>query len=266
MVATLVKQGDTILVGTSLDAPSAVALRRAVALANTFDAVVRVVHAVPWDAEPIRVREDALRRTIAEWAVRSARIILGLDMIACRVEEPAMALAREAVENDASLVVIGASQRRGPRAVAARFLHRASVPLLVAQSPGLRGSIVAATDLSDRNYPVAHAAVAWADACAARVTLIHNIERAPTSREAKRRQLWPALRDLCFLTRALGPIQRAHLSRAPSTPVAISKLVRAQSADLVVVGARRSGGRTMGEVLASTHSSVLVVPLGESRG
>lgn len=261
MAAPLIEPDGTVVVGTSFDAASAVALRRAVSIARTFDVALRIAHAVPCDQPPLRVREADLQIAVTEWAIEEARIVIDPRTVVCRLDEPAMSLARVAVESNASLVVIGASRPRVAPGVAERLHRIAGIPILVAQSPRKRAAIVAATDLIDKEYPVARAAAAWAEACAAHVTLIHNLETVPTSRESKRSMIGPALRDLFFLTRSLGPIHRAHLSRGPRTTAAIMQLVKAQSADLIVVGARRARGRTMNELLGSTGSSVLVVPL-----
>ena len=140
---SICRQGDTILVGTSLDAPSAVALRRAVALARTRSTrSCASSMLIPWDAEPIR---RVGRRAAPD--DRGVGRALGAHHPQPRHDrfaawEPAMALAREAVENDAPLVVIGASA--APRATRGRgsvFCNCASVPLLVAQSPDFRGPI-----------------------------------------------------------------------------------------------------------------------------
>jgi nucleotide-binding universal stress UspA family protein len=254
----LVAPGGTIVVGTSLDAPSAIALRRAVALSRTFEAQIRVVFSLPWSG-PIRVHEEEQRALVMEWAMREASVVLDADRIVCRLEEPATAVARDARASEASLVVIGAAD------IADRVLRLAPLRVLLARLPRHRDAVVAATDLRDKRFPVARAAAAWANAYDARVTLIHNLEAVSSLKDVTRRQLWPVLRDLLHLTRALEPVRRAHLSRGTSTPEAVSKLVRAQAADLLVVGSRRAGGRTLSDLVASTSASVLVVPIGEPR-
>lgn len=256
MAEPLIPRHTTILVGTSLDDASAVALRRAVALARTFDANVRVLHAVPWKGGSLLVREEEQRIAIAEWAMNAAQIVLEPSHIACRLEEPATALARDAREHHASLVVLGASS-----SLAERLLRIAPLHVLIAQPPRQGKAVVAATDLRDKRFPVAHAAASWAESCAGHVTLVHNLEHLPTTRDASRRLIWPALRDLLLLTRCLAPIRRAHLSRGESTAAVITDLVREQSADLVVVGTRRAHGRMLPELLSSIPSSVLVVSL-----
>jgi nucleotide-binding universal stress UspA family protein len=260
----LVAPGETILVGTSLDAASAIALRRAVALGRTFAAHIRVVFALPWGGHPIRVVEEEQRARVMEWAARKARVVLDPERVICRLDEPATALARDALESGASLVVIGTSHARSTAGLADRLLRLAPVRVLVARLPRHRDAVVAATDLRDKRFPVARAAAAWANAYDARVTLIHNLEAVSNLKDVSRKQLWPVLRDLLHLTRALEPVRRAHLSRGVSTPAAVSELVRAQAADLLVVGSRRAGGRTVSDLLATTSSSVLVVPIGDA--
>jgi nucleotide-binding universal stress UspA family protein len=254
----LVARGETILVGTSLDAASAIALRRAVALGRTFGAQIRVVYALPWTGQPIRVLEQDQRALVMEWAMKKARVVLDSDRVICRLEEPGAAFARDALASGASLVVIGSAE------LADRVLRLAPVRLLVARPPRHRDAVVAASDLRDTRCPVARAAAAWANAYDARVTLIHNLEAVSNLKSVSRKQLWSVLRDLLHLTRALQPVRRAHLSRGASTPAAVSELVHAQAADLLVVGSRRAGGRTMSDLLATTSSSVLVVPIGDS--
>lgn len=261
MSGPLVERGGTVVVGTSLDRASAIALQRAVALAQTFDASLRVVHAISWDRGPLRVDGQELAGLVVQWAMTAAKIVLDRASVSCVLDEPARALARTAVATGASLMVIGASRPRLAPGVADLVSRMAATRLLVAQAPRHRREVVAATDLCDDDFVVARAAACWAEAFSADVTLLHNVEAGSEEPCFAARRLAPALRRLLSVARSLRPVRRARLCHAVSTHAAISSLVRVSGADLVVVGTRPSRGRTAMELRWSTSSSVLVVPL-----
>ncbi|MBX3232408.1 MAG: universal stress protein [Labilithrix sp.] len=190
-----------------------------------------------------------------------ARVVAALGARACverarvvvTVHPPAVAIARHAKRSRPALAIVDA----GTAVTLARVLP---CPLLVARPPRRRDVMLVATDLRDARYPVVGAAAALADACSARVTVVHNLENASTDARSLDAHMRRPLRALARLGE-LDVVQRAHCFVQPSTPGIIAEIGEKHDADIVVVGARQRGGTTCASLLSTLRSSVLVVPL-----
>ena len=148
----------TILVATDFSARSDRAIRRAVLLAHTFEAVLHMVHVVD-DDQPARIvsAEEGAARALLSEQTRSLREIDGLQSDFSLVfGDPFEGIRASAQELQAGLVVIGPHRRQALKdmfvgTTAERTIRLSSRPILMANAvpaAPYRHALVA-TDLSD---------------------------------------------------------------------------------------------------------------------
>lgn len=289
----------TVLVATSLDEASAVALHRGFAFARALGASVTVLHVVRppswlggWMSRRASVDADAIQRqlTTAISGLRSwCTEVLGADaQIASvilkrgRVDSAILEAARE---TRAPLIVLGDCVRPdrlgNAGGVGARVITHASVPVLVARPPRPGAEILAATNLVDASYPTLRAAARFGVRLGARVTFMHNVEASGYVAEAKllgipvRATVRPRdvevderAHDLAWLARYIGTDIETVVTRRERSVDAIMDVARSRDADILVVGARRRhDARIFGStgaavsITCEARRSVLVVPL-----
>jgi nucleotide-binding universal stress UspA family protein len=253
-----------ILVATTLDAQSRIAMIRAHDLARQFDATLHVVHVLP---EGVSVLLAPAHEAVVRWAVRETGIALDREDVIIKVGPTARAVEAAAVEVNADLVVTG---RPAPRSLRSTTLddlvHSLSRALLVAELPRNQTEIVAATDFEDRRSPVVTCAAELARALSAQLTVVHNLEpggpvlAVPFDRTAEA-ELMEELRARLGvpIRQTLGvPCDAVH------TAMAVAAVARERDADLVVVGMRPGHGRTVTRLLAEDPGgSILAIPLPE---
>ena len=290
-----------MLVATSLDEASAVALRRGQALATILEAKLVVVHVVPphsWVNMlfPQKFKMDAAAMTqLFVTALASAREWT-LENLDATVAHPAIMLKRGRIAGTileaahdvhASLIVLGdsggASARLfGGRAIAAAVVQRAGCPVLVARPERANSEIVAATNFADAAYPALCKAAQLGVRLGAHVTFVHNLHASDYVATAsllglpvqaavipREPELEQRAHELADVARSIGTdIESVVVTRDRSSD-AILDVARARDADMVVVGVRKRRGRitdrtngTAVTVAREARRSVLTVPLG----
>ncbi|HEX6095898.1 MAG TPA: universal stress protein [Thermoanaerobaculia bacterium] len=225
-----------------------------------------------------RVIEDVLTHELTR---RAETVNLGGEVstrIAKTVGEAAAAIALEAEEADADLIVVGSHQRRAlsrvwQGSIAHGVLHSAETNVLVVPfhtaDEEIRAletvpltTIVAATDFS----PCGNRAVAWACSMAPRgahVVLV-NVVRRDSEADASSREL-----DRVKATVSRGDGRRVDTVAMVGKDVAATICATAErvGADVVIVGRHSRSrasqlflGSVSGEVLARSRRPVLIVP------
>jgi len=173
-------------------------------------------------------------------------------------------VAQQAAELQPALIVV--PSRKGETGNGVTALARASgVPVLVAREATKEGTIVAATDLEWKGYPVLSRAATLGAQLDAPVVAIHNLKPATTSLGNEKGALVP-------LQAAAGtlPVDTRAVVRSEVNAVdAILEEARVHNADMVVVGTRERTwfarffrGNVAAQVVNRAKRSVLVVPLG----
>jgi nucleotide-binding universal stress UspA family protein len=217
-----------------------------------------------------------------------------------REAEPWREIVAVAEELPADLVVMGTHGRGGFEqlllgAVAEKVLRRAPCPVLTVcreegrtwEAPGLVRRILCATDLTESSGPTVQYALSLAAEYQAAVTVLHVLEGLPASdnpaykelpetaamlrqveavvREQLHRAIPPDARDWCEVSERVT-VGRAHRE--------VLRLAVEESADLIVMGARRHGlmawatmGSTLHHVVREASCPVLTVrPVGKLSG
>ena len=253
-----------LLVATSLDEGGGVALRRAHVLSEVFSARLHVVHVPPSSAQLV-VHERAAQDEVLRWAAEEAGIVLARHTIEIDIGDPATAIARAAKRTDAQLVVVGAPSAGAADAIATVGSLAGRLPpssgLLVAHPPRTAGELVAATDLRDAQFPVVKTAAHLADALAARVTVVHNLESEGPVLALALENIADRLQELERLANELDRVHAGRVSTTRTTAEAIADVARSRDADIAVVGVRRGHGRTLLSLLGTATCSVLAIPL-----
>lgn len=291
----------TVVIGTSFDDASVVALARARAIAEMMGARLVIVHVLPprtnrleKGAEASPARGDNLVMKTAQKAlawcsrlldgsgVRSA-IIIKRGSVAAGV----LGVAREL---DSELIVIG--DPREPRIMrfvdasnAAQIMEQALRPVLLARTPRKTRAIVATTNFIDDSFPALSRA-AWLGAqTSAPVTFLHNVDAQDTTDAAvffaapfpvPETAVAPDVEDrrtrLEVLARAMGSNISSTVSERAQATDAILDLARDRDADIIVVGTKtvrrspeRECPRTAIAVACGASASVLTVPMVERR-
>lgn len=275
-----------LLVGVSLDAASALALRRAHALSRILELELRVVHVIGATVgedgrrqERGNVRDLASRRTrlrlakrgVQEWAQFATGITLPSSSIHVRVGIPADELCGAARRFHVALLVLGGAAVAGAKApgtLTRTVLSRAACPVLVCGAARAEGAFIVATDLSHPSVPVVRAAASLARRLGRSLSVVHNVDAIATDGAAL--PLPPSVQDqvlverldaLAGIVRAIAPVRDATLTREPLAAEGILRVARERDVDLIVVGARREAGLTAESILSDTRRSLLSVPL-----
>lgn len=291
----------TILVATSFDDASDVALRRAHALATLRGARLVVVHVAParsWidllffphkaadgAVDPVpRSALEAAHVWCAELlgpAPEHVRVVLKRGRVAASILEVAD-------EVHASLIVLGDAPRSSARlfgggSVLAALIHGAPCPVLVARPERPSNEILGATNFADTDYPALCEAARLGVRLGAHVTFMHNVDvgdymamasvfgmplqtaGVPRDPDRDRRR-----DDLAEVAEHMGcDIESVVMMRGRAAD-AILDVARSRDADLVVVGKRRRrratdwvSADTAVKVARDARRSVLCVPLHE---
>ena len=260
----------SILVAASFDAPSLVALRRAHEIALRLGGRLHIVHVIP-RANAADQQATALR--IVDRASRALAEPVTEADVAVRVGNTIAEIWREAHRLSCDLLVLGGAACGRVPSWRARFLaQHARCPVLLASEPHASG-VVAATDLRDRRLPV----IRWAARFALRVgvplEVVHNARRRTP--DALAAMVDGLSRDVADVVEPeppsaggdAAPSSQTHIrvgtEEAPAQ--AILAAAREIDADVVVVGARETSGRTMRDLTQRARRSVLSVPLGRRR-
>jgi nucleotide-binding universal stress UspA family protein len=252
-----------ILVATSLDESGVVALRRAHALSKVFSARLHLMHVLPSSTRPLVVDEEVARDAVVRWAADQASVVLSGTAVHVDIGDPTAAIGRAAKLFGAELVVVGAPETEAAAeavlSLAGALSHVSA--LLVAHPPKTSGELVAATDLRDEHFPIVKTAAHLADALAARVTVVHNLENDGPVLALALENIAGRLQELERLANELDRIRGGRVSTTRTTAEAIADVAHARDADIAVVGIRRGHGRTLLSLLGRATCSVLAIPL-----
>lgn len=264
-------------------------LLRAAALARMFGGELSVACAAPplrhnmlfphrnaaqvSDAASEHVGQRARLRAFCDAVLTEA---LPADRLFVREGGVAQVAVDVADEIGAALIVLGTA---GDGRTATEVAGASRLPVLVARRPR-RGSIVAATDLSDPRFPVLRHAGELADRMEERATIVHNVPPlmdfglpgpglhgwvGAVPQEEIVAEYGKRLRGL---TRSLGIAAEPVVLSRPNAVEAIREIAREGDADLLIVGThpRSWFGRLLSSSVAETlvdetDRSVLVLPL-----
>lgn len=259
----------SILVVTTLEQSSVVALRRGYRLSQIFSARLHVVHPLVGGRPPLVVTEKDVKQRVRRWAAAKAKILVADDDIHVGLGPPSGVIARTANHVNAELVVIGSSpgidDADSPPDIPLEPLVR-SLPqaLLVARPRRTASEIVAATDLENPRCPVVRTAAGLARALSARLTVVHNLDGQEPVCVGAVEKLNERLRMLEELADEVEEVERGRVSTKRTTAAAIADIVRTHDADIAVVGVRRGHATTVLALLGDAGCSVLCVPLGST--
>ncbi len=252
-----------ILVATSLDESGLVALQRGYMLSQIFGARLHLAHVLPNAVPPLVEHEDAVQEAVVRWAAARADVVVPLRSVHAAVGDPSLAIRRAANRAGAELIVVGAPTNEDSAGMIASLAGAlsGSSALLVAHPPRTSCELVAATDLRDAKFPVVKIAAQLAEALAARVTVVHNLENDGPVLAVALENITGRLRELEQLASELDQIRGGRVSTTRTTAEAIADVARTCDADIAVVGMRRGHGRTLLSLLEHTTCSVLAIPL-----
>ena len=248
---------------TSLDESSVVALQRGYILSQIFGARLHLAHVLRNSTTPLIEVEEDVQDAVVRWAAARAKVVLPSRSVHVDVGDPAVALERAAKLSGADLVIVGAPTSEGSASALASLassLSRASA-LLVAHPPRTSSELVAATDLRDAKFPVVKVAAQLADALAARVTVVHNLENDGPVLALALEHVADRLQELERLAMELERVRGGRVATTRTTAEAIADVARTRDADIAVVGVRRGHGRTLLSLLEQATCSVLAIPL-----
>lgn len=256
-------RGRAILVGTSLDDRGVVALRRGRDLAQIFGARLHVVHVLSSSTPPLVVHEDEAREVVVRWAAVQAGVDLPGRCVHVDIGDPTTAIREAVNESGAELIIVGAPETEDSAGTVASLASSLPQPsaLLVAHPPRTSCELVAATDLRDAQFPVVKIAAQLADALAARVTVVHNLENDGPVLALALENIAGRLQELERLAGALDRIRGGRVSTTRTTAEAIADVAQTRDADIAVVGIRRGHGSTLLSLLERATCSVLAIPL-----
>lgn len=267
-------------------------LRRAWALSRLRDAELHVLRVSPTPASsfPMFPHFNGLRalETIAHqlelleatraWLAQIGGEGCQLAALETREGDFVTQVADHARELGAELIVLAPVE--GPFGAQVTALARAAaVPVLVVRAAAGE-VIVAASDLTDGEYPVLRAATALGAALSADVVAVHNVAPAPVTighelawvmaAEAADALSADRLAQLERASAQLGGQVEAVVTRAVTDSEAVLEIARRRDADLVVVGTREQSPLTSlfrpevaAQVIERSARSVLVLPLDE---
>lgn len=260
-----------IVVGTSFDRASAVALKRGTSLAHALGLELVVVHVLDKTSPCRRHETRAARRCVREWALFEARVPLAPEAVSIRVGDAIDELHRAYDRWRGEILVIGGRGRPSgppPGRRTRALIARARGPVLVAGQTRSQPSVVAATDLAREEVPVVHAAARLARQLKANLTIVHNLHgvtldgrRFPLPKMSEDRLVASRLEALETVVRNVPHVSEATFTRDSDAVQSILRVARERDVDLVVVGARPNRGATIAKVLADAQRSVLTIPL-----
>ena len=297
-------QIERILCPTDFSVFSERALRHATALARRFEARLTVLHVIPqWTPythapvyfpAPMLANPSLCRHVeedLRELAAPAIKAGVAVETI-MREAEPWREIQAVAEELPADLLVMGTHGRGGFEqlllgAVAEKVLRRAPCPVLTVcreegrtwEAPGLVRRILCATDLSEASARTIRYALSLAAEYQAALTVLHVLEGLPasdspaykelpetaamlrqveaTAREQLHRAVPPDAIDWCDVKEEVA-LGRAHRE--------VLRVAVDESADLIVMGARRHGllawtsmGSTLHHVVREASCPVLTV-------
>lgn len=285
---------ERILCPTDFSVFSTRALRHAAALARRFEARLTVLHVIPqwipythgpaYFPAPMLANPSLCRHVeedLREFAAPAIDAGVPVETM-MREAEPWREIQAIAEELPADLLVMGTHGRGGFEqlllgAVAEKVLHRAPCPVLTVcheegrtwEAPGLIRRILCATDLSESSSATVRYALSLAAEYQASLTLLHVLEGVPASdnpaykelpetaallhqiegvaREQLHRAVPDDARDWCDVTERIG-LGRAHRE--------VLRVAAEESADLIVMGARRHGLLARTVMGSSSHHVV----------
>lgn len=280
-----------ILVATDFSTRSDRALRRAILLARQFSAAIVIVHVVD-DDQPPRLREAEVRESAA-LLDEIAATVRAIDRLSCEtllvLGDPFQAIADSVHSISADLVVMGPHRRQALRDVfigttVERTIRISSRPVIMANDvpAGRYDRVLVATDLSDGS------AAAIADARGlgildhTDIIVFHAFDSQAVGLIIRAGMTMDQLKDHIaeaearamaelneFLRRVdVQPRRRVTQLIEVSAAAAIRDRIRAEKADLVVIGTQgRTGlakffvGSVAEEILRTSEVDVLVVPM-----
>ena len=270
---------------------SSAALRRALALARACETDLHALMVMPDFPRmrphiPRRSFIDAIRslecvvndnRATAAWLARAGADGPPIERFSAVVGDFPEQVVRYCGRVGAQAIVVS-SDVETPGSVVTALACSSGVPVLLAREGGGHATIVAATDLRDRDYPVLHKAAEMGHRLRAAVVAVHNVNPLAvvlpfdvdwpivlTRSESSQRALVERLTS-ASLESNLGSKPVVHYELNPVA--AIVGQARSCDADLVVVGARTQRwfdrpafGSVASQVVNRAHCSVLVTPL-----
>jgi nucleotide-binding universal stress UspA family protein len=267
-----VRGHSTILLLVDLRAPSSIAIERAIGLARTRRAALDVVAIVPHGWRREEHRPTVLARFALALGGNATELVKHVEVRAGSLRRVAFAAARTRVPD---LVIIAEDADAGDRGAATALAELLDVPVLVARARQGSGSIVAATELDDLEYPVLRAAVELGEALQAPVMFLHNasppapIPVQPLLDPVSAIEEYVATKQARLRTLAHEAGADAIVVRTHATADAILEVARARDADLIVIGYRRRSwlsrlfrGRLVDDIVVRSRRSVLVLPIG----
>ncbi|MDP2275607.1 MAG: universal stress protein [Archangium sp.] len=287
-VMPLVAKRSRVLLALPAGVLSSVSLFRAMAFARLRDAELHVLRVLPvrpssfplfpqlngvMALENINRDHESVEATRA-WLDDAAGETFALEV---RSGSFVAETTKRAQELCAELVVMPPAEGRFG-ATATDLAQAAGVPVLVARPPMAEDVIIAASDLSDRQYPVLRQATELGAALEAPVVAMHNV--VPVGVYATPELSWPLTLDVTESVAQAKHTEleqaalklRGHAQAVVTTGVSCSEAIlreaRARDADLVVVGTREQSllewlfdGSVAARVVEASRRSVLVVPL-----
>jgi nucleotide-binding universal stress UspA family protein len=161
--------------------------------------------------------------------------------------------------------------------LATQLARRSGVKVMVAQEPGRRKAILAATDLASDGFPVLQQAARFGQALHAPLTALHNVDPLMVAERAAARLARGAATALAGArlqvrladaVRSL-PVAATPVVRVEIDPVfAILEEARQNDVDIVVVGVHERSrlerffrGSVAAQVVQKARRSVLVTPI-----
>lgn len=259
------------------------ALQRACAFAHSLEAELLVLSVISepsaGDTPPHLMsthRAIALGKEIFRLAQRVYEVPLplrlGSENLVARQGSFLSTVVEVAVEYAADLIVLPATEGKNGQQVT-KLARLTQIPVLIARPTGLTETIVAASDLEDRECPILKKAYQLSQTLDAPMVLVHNVQPTLNPIDAS----WPneeALRyrkqQLEQASGVLAPNADTVVLSTLSTVEAILTVAEQKSADLIVVGAYRRGwldkllsSGVAAQVAEKAHNSVLVTPLFE---
>jgi nucleotide-binding universal stress UspA family protein len=296
--------GAKILVATDLSAPADEAIRQGHEMAAKLGAELVICHVIPTQhrANPLFPQRNegdatavvALEQRVAELVTSRVSEITGRSPDGFRVTidlgKPEAGILNAAMNRNVDLVVLG---NRGDTGVARillggvseRVVQYAHCSVLVVRPAPKRGTVLAATDLSDASFPALTAGATQARQRGAKLVVMHNLDLwpppvssaglalasagLPTSPAIVQEQSALAMRQLREVLARLGIEATCKVTHGPPD-AEIIKLAEDLEPELLVIGthgrtglARLALGSIAERVVATASCSVLVVRMGE---
>jgi universal stress protein E len=294
-----------ILVATDLSTPADEAIRQGHEMAAKHGAELMVCHVIPTHhrANPLFPQRNeadatsavALEQRVAELVTARVSEVTGRSPdqfhVIIDLGKPEAGIINTAANRNVDLVVLGNRGDTGlPRillgGVSERVVQYAHCSVLVVRPVSSRGTVLAATDLSDASYPAITAGAAQARQRGAKLVVMHNLDLwpppvssaglalasagLPTSPAVVQEQSALAMQQLRDILARLGIDATCRVTHGPPD-AEIIRVADELEPELLVVGthgrtglARLSLGSIAERVVATANCSVLVVRIEES--